>query len=76
MRLFELVRDEDITGVSGVGAVAEGVEFTDGTVCLHWRNVANPEAQGTSHALWTSVADMMAVHGHHGATRVVYLTGD
>src|SRR4051794_16547249 len=33
---FELHRDQDISGVSGVGVVAEGVAFTDGTVALRW----------------------------------------
>lgn len=31
MRTFHLERDIDITGISGTGLVAEGVEFADGT---------------------------------------------
>lgn len=34
MNRFELVRDVDVTGISGTGVVAEGVEFSDGTVAL------------------------------------------
>jgi hypothetical protein len=36
MRLFSLVRDEDVSGISGTGPIAEGVEFTDGSVALRW----------------------------------------
>ena len=35
-RAFVLQRNEDETGVSGTGIVAEGVEFSDGTVALRW----------------------------------------
>lgn len=35
-RSFLLVRDEDETGVSGTGTVAQGIEFSDGTVALRW----------------------------------------
>lgn len=33
---FVLERDQDVSGVSGVGTVAEGVVFSDGTVSLRW----------------------------------------
>lgn len=33
-RTFRLVRDEDVSGVSGTGAVADGVRWPDGTVTL------------------------------------------
>lgn len=36
MRTFVLRRNEDISGVSGVGIVAEGIEFSDGVVALRW----------------------------------------
>lgn len=38
VRLFQLHRDEDPTGVSGPGIVADGVEFDDGTVVIRWRS--------------------------------------
>lgn len=34
---FELHRDTDVSGVSGVGIVADGVVFPDGTAVLQWR---------------------------------------
>ncbi len=36
MRIFLLDRKVDESGVSGSGIVAEGIEFGDGTVVLHW----------------------------------------
>jgi hypothetical protein len=66
MTPFVLVRDSDPTGVSGTGVVAEGVEWSDGTVTVRWRG----EHASTVH--WDSVDDVQAIHGHDGATRVVY----
>lgn len=67
MDLFELHRDHDQTGVSGVGVVAEGVVFTDGRVAMRWRT-------GTaSTAIYDGVDDVAAIHGHQGLTRLVWL---
>jgi len=35
-RTFVLHRDEDVSGVSGTGVVAEGVVFSDGAVVVRW----------------------------------------
>ncbi|MFD4973640.1 hypothetical protein [Streptomyces sp. NPDC058424] len=67
-RLFVLRRDRDITGVSGVGDVADGVQWPDGTVVLRWR-------ERPSTAMWDSLDVMLSVHGHDGATRVVWADG-
>jgi hypothetical protein len=69
-RLFHLERDEDHTGVSGTGIVAEGVVFSTGRVALHW--VSNGLS---STALHDSLENLIAVHGHSGKTRVVFLDG-
>ena len=42
MRTFRLIRDEDPTGISGTGSVAEGVEFDDGTVAMRWEGPIRP----------------------------------
>ena len=65
-RLFELHRDEDESGISGTGVVAEGVIYADGTVALRWKT----ETPSTS--LFDSVDQVQAVHGHGGKTRLVY----
>lgn len=68
MRTFYLERKQDMSGVSGTGRVAEGVVFSTGTVALHW--CVSDKPQCTS--LWESLADLEAVHGHEGATQVVF----
>jgi hypothetical protein len=67
MRLFILQRNEDVSGVSGVGVVAEGIEFTDGTVCLKWI-----VGEHRSTVLWESLDSVRAINGHDGRTQVVY----
>lgn len=67
MRIFHLQRDIDVSGVSGVGVVAEGVVFSDGTAVVRW---IVGEHQST--VFWDSIADVEAIHGHNGATRIIY----
>lgn len=65
-RTFELHRQNDVTGVSGVGVVADGVEFDDDTVVLHWRG------EHPSTVIWPNMRHVVAVHGHDGATEIVW----
>lgn len=67
-RLFQLVRYEDVHGVSGTGIVAEGVQFSDGQATLHW--IVGDHRCTSS---WNSVEDVIAVHGHEGKTVIVWL---
>ncbi|WP_199520970.1 hypothetical protein [Jiangella anatolica] len=66
-RRFALVRHVDYTGVSGVGVVAYGVLFADGHVALRWAS-AHPAT-----SLWSSLDDLVAVHGHGEATSIEWL---
>jgi hypothetical protein len=63
---FHLQRDEDVTGVSGVGVVADGVVWPDGAVAIRWRG----PRPSTVH--WATLADAEWVHGHGGSTRFVW----
>lgn len=67
MRRFHLVRDQDISGISGLGHVADGVLFDDGKVVTRWR------AAIAQACVWDSIEHVEAVHGHHGATRIVWI---
>jgi hypothetical protein len=67
MRRFVLRRGEDVTGVSGTGDVAEGVEFDDGAVVIRWRGAA------PSTVIWADINAAMSIHGHDGRTRAVWL---
>ena len=69
-RPFALCRDQDVTGVSGTGTVAHGVQFADGTTVLRWMG-ASP-----STVVWGSLDDAMKVHGHDGKTRLVWLAAE
>jgi hypothetical protein len=65
MRRFELHRDEDVSGVSGTGVVAEGIEFSDGVAVVRWlgawpSTVVHPNMKTVAH-----------IHGHDGRTRIV-----
>lgn len=64
---FVLCRDTDVTGVSGTGVVAEGVQFGDGTVVIRWRG------ENASTVIWESLAHAMAIHGHDGKTRAIWM---
>ena len=68
MRRFVLSRSEDLTGVSGVGDVAEGVMFSDGTAVLRW---TVPPAQST--VFYDSIGDVVQIHGHDGRTTVRWI---
>jgi len=67
-RAFHLERDTDVSGVSGVGVVAEGVEFSDGTVALRW--LSDWPTSVVFHD--RGLAAVEAVHGHGGHTRIVF----
>ena len=66
MRRFHLRRLEDVSGVSGVGIVAEGVEFSNGRVVLCWLSSVS------SITVFDCVDDLMRVHGHQGRTHLVW----
>jgi len=67
MKVFYLVRDEDETGVSGTGTVAEGIIFHDGQVAMSWKT------EISSMGLYSSIRDVEYIHGHGGKTRVVII---
>ena len=70
MRRFHLVRDQDVSGISGTGVVAEGVAFSTGWVALTWLTKVS------SLCFYPAITDVEAIHGHGGATRIVWLDHD
>ena len=68
MRLFQLQRDDDESRVSGVGVVAEGVEFSNGNCSLSWLTSYN------SIGIYPNIKELERIHGHEGKTRVVWVT--
>lgn len=68
-QLFVLRRTEDVSGVSGVGDVAEGAVWSDGSVTIRWFGAY------ASTVIWDSLENAMAVHGHRGTTQAVFENG-
>jgi hypothetical protein len=66
MRLFYLKRATDVSGTSGTGIVAEGVEFTNGQCVLHWFG------SFSSIAIYPTLKELINIHGHGGKTIVEY----
>ena len=66
-RRFYLLRDEDVSGVSGIGKVAEGMEFENGMCALSF-------ASAYQHCnIYGNIRAVQEVHGHGGKTHLVYV---
>jgi hypothetical protein len=63
---FHLLRLEDESGVSGTGWVAEGALFSNGWVALAWLG------DTPSLNFYPSLDAVEAIHGHGGATRIIF----
>ena len=63
---FHLLRLEDESGISGTGWVAEGAVFSNGWVALTWLG------ETPSLNFYPSIEAVEAIHGHQGATRIVF----
>jgi hypothetical protein len=57
-RRFLLVRQFDVSGVSGTGPVAEGSQWSSGKAALNWLS------EVTSSGVYDSVDDVLTVHTH------------
>lgn len=72
MRRFVLKRDEDESGMSGVGIVAEGTEFSGGKVVLQFRSHVQ------SITVYDSIKAVKEIHGHADSktTKIVWIDPD
>lgn len=70
IRRFQFVRTEDVSGISGTGVVAEGVEWTDGSVTVRWLS------HTASFGIFANMKAFRAVHGHSGLGEVSWLDPD
>jgi len=70
-RRFILVRRQDISGLSGTGVVADGVTWAeDGRTVMRWRKSPLGVRQI---AHFDHPREVLAVHGHHGATDLQWI---
>ncbi len=67
MRRFQLHRSEDISGMSGIGTVAEGVELTCGKCIVTWMSNLS------SITIYDNLKIVEEIHGHEGRTKVVFI---
>jgi hypothetical protein len=66
MDSFILRRIEDVSGISGTGVVAEGVEFSNGKCALCWTS------KFRSVAIYDSIKELKAIHLHEGKTEIEF----
>ena len=70
-----MLRYKDVSGVSGTGMVAEGVQFTDGSCVLRWYG------EKSSTNIYANINELEDIHDHKdtehkGGTRVVWVDKD
>ena len=63
---FDVTRLQDVSGTSGVGVVAKGAMFPDGTVVVQWQTHVR------SVTVYNSYADALHIHGHGDLTGFVF----
>ena len=67
MKRFQLHRNTDVSGISGIGIVAEGIEFSDGMCALTWLTEFHVVS------IFENMKSIEHVHGHDGNTKVIFL---
>lgn len=62
-----LKRFEDVSGISGLGIIAEGIIWSDGTVAYRWlSDIATT-------VIAKDIETVKVLHGHDGKTKLVYM---
>jgi hypothetical protein len=68
VKLHELWRNEDVSGVSGTGPVAEVVEFESGWVAVSFYSFT---ASVPNVIVYGSLDDALKIHGHAGRSMLI-----
>ncbi len=71
MRVFNLIRNYDVTGTTGTGTVAQVVEFDNGKAVIAWNTPSGPK----SVTVYDDLTDLRRVHCH-GANSILVLLYD
>ena len=64
-KTFYLHREEDESGVSGTGRIAQGIVFDNGRVAMTWLS------EHPSVTVYDNIGEVRAIHGHAGKTEVI-----
>lgn len=72
-RRGRVVRKHDVTGISGLGVIAEFCLFSDGAVS--WRWLGGPPQNQPKWEFYDNpgVAPFVQISGHHGNTEIVWI---
>lgn len=73
MRTFQLVRHADASGISGTGVVAEGIEWSDGSVALRWLSKNRSDGVRPTTVVHESLDSVIALHCHGGSSVVEWI---
>lgn len=65
-KVFYLVRNEDESGISGTGRVAQGFQSDTGKVAVFWLG------EHPSVVIYDNIGEVRAIHGHGGKTDLVF----
>jgi len=66
MKIFYLKREEDESGISGTGRVAQGFVFDNGKVSVTWLS------EHPSVTIYDNIGEVHAIHGHGGKTAIEF----
>jgi len=69
IKCFYLNREVDESGISGTGVVAVGIVFPSGRAVLEW---VSKRTNANSLGIYEDMDDLQEVHGHKGATKIVW----
>lgn len=67
MKRFYLQRNQDASGVSGLGKVAEGCQFDTKWCALTWLT------EKCAMSWYPDIETIEAIHGHGGMTQVIWV---
>ena len=67
LRRFYLNRMEDVSGQSGTGRIANGIQFPDGQCVLRW------VGKTPTTVIYNNIKELEGLHGHDGKTKVVWI---
>lgn len=65
MKVFALIRHVDVTGISGIGKIAVGVEWPDGTCTMFWLGTK-------THGFYHDMEQIMQIHCYSGNAHVEF----
>ena len=66
VKIFYLKREEDESGVSGTGRVAQGFVFDNGKVAVTWLS------EHPSVTIYDNIGEVHTIHGHGGKTVIEF----